>query len=1777
MLSFPGYQTVEVLDVGRDTVLLRAVREADGHRVLVRTVHADYPSARQIAPLRHEFDIARALTADGVLRPLELGERGGRVALIFDDSGGRTLRRLMNDRPIPVAEAIGVALRAALILARVHGEGVVHKDLKPVHLLVEGPRVLLTGFGIASRLERETPAAVNPDALQGTLAYMAPEQTGRMNRRVDHRTDFYALGVVLYEMLVGRLPFEADDPLELVHCHVARAPIPPHRRVPDLDPAISAVVMKLLAKTADERYQSAQGIARDLEACLRAASGGYGLQGFVPGRRDTLAVFHIPQRLYGRQREMEALRAAFERVADGATEVMLVAGRSGVGKSALLREVQRPLTHRHGYFIAGKFDAAERGTPYAALIQAGTDLVRQLLTESAERVAAWGAALREALGPNGQLVVEVIPEIAPIVGPQPPLAPLPPAESLLRTQVAFQAFIQVIARADHPLALVLDDLQWADAATLGLLAGLVTDPRTRHFLVLGAWRDNETPVGHPLHAWIEEIGRDGGTLHAVHLDALGHDDLRAMVSDALRCPPETAAPLAELVERRTGGNPLFVGQLLLALERSGMLRSDGESRQWIYDIEGIGQAGINDDVLAFLVEEVQRLPVATREALCVAACIGSRFSVRILARVRGVPPSLAAVDLWEAVRVGLIMPQGDDYQDLCRDAADDATCAFLHDRVRQAVASLVDEARGRALHLRIGRLLLEGAGDDGLFEIVGHLDEAIDLVTDPDERHRLMELNLRAARRARASAAFEAARGFLATAVGLLPDDAWETSHEPTFHAHLERAEAEYLCGEAEQAARMLDGLRRHTRTRLDHAAICILQIDVRITRNDYRGAVEAALEGIRPFGVHLPEKPGQASILTEMLRVRWAMRGRSVASLLDAPRMTDAERIAVMGILNRVLPPMYVLGYQELMTLAVLKMVRMSLKHGNTADSTFAYAVYAFVLGGGLGDYAAADAFATLALQLTERLDCPQYLGRNHFVVGMYVYAFTRPFADGTRHARDAVRFGQAYGDLNFVNWAAVFSLIVQSSTGWDPLRTTDELWEQFGGFVAWTRNPGLYHAALLYRQVARCLQGATRGPSDLSDDEVDEAASLAVLEDSALVTALAVYHTDKMRLAVIFGDVAAALRHEAAATRHEPGIVASRQWPRLFLFRALAMARAFEHAPRRERARYRRAIRTARDRFHAWSRRCPEAFRAGYYLLQAELARVQGRETEAAAAYPHAAEAAHGSGNMMLEALARELEGSFHGARGHATGARTCRRAAHFAYVRWGAAAKVAQLERQYPELAPIPAPPDALEQTLSGDVAALDLATLLRASQVLAAERALPALLRLLMKFLMENAGAQRAVLLLDRDGRLTVEAEGSVGTRQAALVAGIPLDEATSMVPAAIVRYVARTGEPLVLADAGADGRFAQDPYVTARRVRSVLCAPLAHQGRMSGVVYLENGLASDVFAPRLEVVRVLAAQAAVSIENALLYGTLEGRVAERTEQLHEKNQRLEETLAELRRTQEEVILQRTLAERERRRAEELKVARLEAAQEVLQARQEALAAFLAIASHDLRGPLTLIRRAARLIREDTPPARFLECRRSIETASRRALGLVQSYLDTVQLETDGKICVERAWFHSAQTVRDEVEFQMASLTEERRDEVVLTTRLEASQIYGDADRFRQVVANLMGHALKYAPEKPRVEVSAARCGHVFRFEVRDNGPGVAEADRERLFRPFERVIRQHSGSGLGLWIARALVEAHGGRIGVDSAPDDGSCFWFELPVPTLERYTPASSAVATDAS
>ena len=1507
MIILPGYEISEQIYEGSRTVVYRGKRNQDRQSVIIKIIKDEYPTIEQIARLRQEFTIIQILDFPGIVKAYTLEKYQNSFALILEDFGGQSICQLFAGNKLSLIEFLNLAISLAEALTHIHKAPIIHKDIKPANIVINKSKkqIKLIDFGLASRLEGKTQTISNPNLLEGTLAYMSPEQTGRMNRAIDYRTDFYSLGVTFYEMLTNQLPFTTTDPMELVYCHIAKQPVPP-KEVAEIPQAVSDIVMKLLAKNAEDRYQSAAGLKFDLETCLQQLQTTGKIENFPIGQRDRGNQLLIPQKLYGRETEVQILLDAFGRVSLGATEMMLVSGYSGIGKTSIVHEVHKPIVAARGYFIAGKFDQFKRNIPYAALIQAFQELVRQLLTESSEQIAIWKEKLLNALDNNGQVIIDVIPEVELIIGKQLEVPQLGSSESQNRFNRVFKQFIRVFCQPEHPLVIFLDDLQWADSASLKLIQLLVTDPDNKYLLTIGAYRDNEVSPVHPLIQTIEKIQENETVVNNITIQALALDSVNQLIADTLDASvnSDKIKVFSELLFNKTQGNPFFLTQLLKTLYSENLLVYQVDTDRWEWDIQQIQAIGIADfNIVELVARNIRKLPETTQKSLKLAACIGNQFNLEVLSIVNEESNLATAAHLWEAMQAGLILPLSENYKIPLVFAQEELASIrdlkvdykFLHDRVQQAAYSLIPESEKKATHLKIGQLLLNNTTQqerkDNIFALVNQLNFGTDLLTTHSEKDELAQLNLIAGQKAKAATAYEVAVNYLNIGLELLSQDSWESRYDLTFTFYLEAAEAEYLNANLERAEFLCARPLQQAKTILEKVNLYVLKIKLELAKNQIQSALDTGLQVMEMLGVTLSQSPPQELKIEEL------------ASL---PEMTDPYKLAAMQILILIWPPAC-FGESAIALPILYTMVEISRQYGNSPASIYAYASYGIIVSWQIPDIDFSYQLSQLSLHLLDKLNAKEFNSKIFVCLFVNVQPKKEPFKNTIEPLRQAIYSGLEVGDIEYACHAANFYCSHLFFTG-DYLEDVQEQQKQYIEFIGNFEQKHQFYLAKVIAQLVANLSAQSADRLILIGEFLNEVEIIPYFQKiNNLISMFSVYFAKSM-LCYLFKDYERALEHAITGAKYSIFVQAEIIFTEHnFYYCLILLAQYFQEnsGDESKQQQYLKQVEENQQKMKYWAFHCPMNYQHKYDLVEAEKARVLGQSFSAMEYYDLAIDGAKENGYVQDEALANELAGEFYLALGRQKVARTYLIDAYYAYIRWGAKAKVKDLEERYSELlAPLVGRKNSLTSgrdetivqtrttvtsTSSGSGKELDLSTIIKASQALSGEVNLDKLISNLMQFLLENAGAEKFYFLLPNPaGKWKIEAQC---TGERGQLISKPGTE-NQVIPISLVNYVERTQETLAIDDATTETRFASDPYIIQQRPKSILCSPLINQGKLVGILYLENNLTAGAFTrDRLEVLNIISAQAAISIENARLYQTLEEKVQQRTAQLAQANQEI----------------------------------------------------------------------------------------------------------------------------------------------------------------------------------------------------------------------------------------------------------------------------------------------
>ncbi|MCU0537266.1 MAG: serine/threonine-protein kinase PknK [Hydrococcus sp. Prado102] len=1153
MIALPGIAILAHIYESANSLIYRGRREKDNLPIILKLLKHDNPNPVELVRYQQEYQLTRYLNLEGVIKTYELQKYQNTLVIIFEDFGGESLKYWLTKQTFSLTEFLNIAIKSIEILDKIHHFNVIHKDINPSNLVwnTHTKQLKIIDFGISTRLLQENILLKNPNGLEGTLAYISPEQTGRMNRAIDYRTDFYSLGVTFYELLTNRLPFNSNDPLELVHSHLAKYPLAPHEIDPNIPLAVSKIVMKLLAKTAEERYQSAYGIKADLQNCQAQLEKNSSIAIFDLASQDSCDRFQIPQKLYGRENQIKALLKTFKKVSLGRREIALISGCSGIGKSCLVREIYKPVTNTSGQFISGKFDLLKRHVPYYAIVKAFQQLIEQLLLETQTELKKWCQKILAALGSNGQIIIDIIPEVELIIGKQPNVSELPATESQNRFNLVFQNFIRVFASQEHPLVIFLDDLQWADSATLELLKLIFTDVNTKGLFLIGAYRDNEISEIHPLKLAIAQIQKQGVIVNEISLEPLDVSTITQLIADTLKCDLQSADSLAALVVRKTQGNPFFVKEFFKSLYAEDLLTFNFDAQQWEWDLETIQNQSITDNVVDLMVGKIQKLPQKTQRLLNLAACLGNQFDLKTLAIANRQSPRNTADKLWLAIQSELILqisePNNNELNIVYK---------FAHDRIQQAAYSLIPETLKPAIHLQIGRSLLNSISpqqqEEKIFELVEHMNLGIELLEGQQQRDELAQLNLIAARKAKASTAYQFALTYLKQGLNLLSIDIWKRQYDTALTFYTEAVEVAYLCANIDEMERLTAIVRERAKTILDKLKLDAIAISASVSQNKMLEGVAIALEVLKRLDIELPENPTHDDIAIAYHQTQDLLQGKKPSELAKLAPMTDAKALAAIAILSRTTAAAY-MAVPALYPLIVFKMVGLLATYGNVALSSYIYASYGLLLCGVINDIETGYEFGQLALNLLSQREYGQSKAKTLFIIYHFllhwkenVKATLQPLQSGYLNALES-------GDWEYTGYCG-FTYCLHSYLVGKELVELEATMASYGHVLNNLKQQTVCNYHQIYRQTVLNLLSQADDPCCLIGTAYDESVMLSRHQQASDKTALFYLFVNKLVLCYLFHDRDRAVENANIAKQHLAGATGNVTVPIFYFYDSLA-----------------------------------------------------------------------------------------------------------------------------------------------------------------------------------------------------------------------------------------------------------------------------------------------------------------------------------------------------------------------------------------------------------------------------------------------------------------------------------------------------------------------------------------------------------------------------------------------------------------------------------------------
>ncbi len=1478
-------------------------------KVLDKKTTRNYRLANE---LKKEYEFLKRIDSPWVIKTFGITENKDNVAVQLEDIDGISLKNYMEENSFSISEFFSLAIGITRGLDAIHRESIIHLDINAGNI-IWNPEIgvlKIIDFNIASQFDLKITHLGNPDKLQGTLSYISPEQTGRMNRRVDQRTDLYSMGVTFYEMLTGRLPFPQRIPIEIVYAHLARTPEPPHVVNEQVPKALSDLVMKLMAKNPEERYQAAVGVRYDLEKLHQMdLSDSQLMKEFVLGENDFSGKLQVPEKLYGRETESKQLLDVYQQVCrEGAKEMVLVKGYSGVGKTVLVYEMHKTITRDHGYFVSGKFDQLQRAVPYSAFIQALGRFCEILMTEPLEVLNLWKERIQQAVGNLGKVLTDIIPQLEAIIGRQPDIPEVGSEDAKKRFNYAFQRFIITVSTREHPLVIFIDDLQWADLASLSLLQALMQESQQCFLLFIGAYRDNEVTPAHPLMTTLEDIKKQNARIHHIPVKNLSLENVREWMSDTLNTGSRSlgktqregmnVAPLADLIYSKTQGNAFFTIRFLENLYQEKLLTFNFKTSRWQWDIDQIEKENITDNVVDLLIRKIRTLPEKVQEMLKLSACIGNIFDLEILGIISAGEKEQHPGLLEIAMSEQLVYPlEHERYK-------------FVHDRIHQAAYAMIAEENKKSLHLEIGRLLLKTIDapleltvsetvEKHIFEIANHLNIGVDLIEEEEEKRQLALLNVKAARTAKTSAAYNHGFDYVSAAMRLLPDNCWEQHYDLALAIYNEAVQLACLCHKFQEMEVYIKTLLAFSRESAHKAVAYEYRVMGLTMQSREKEAAQEILTIFDNLGVAVPRTPSMDETMAILGQNHEALKQKGIHAIKDLPQMTDPEKKLVLRLYS-IGASAIALVTPELLPIVTSKMLTLILEYGLSPEVPFILTWYGIVTAK-MEDFLGAYQLGEVSLELLERGGSPETIkARSVFVASSYLIPYKKHYKEACKLLADNYPVSLNVGDIEYACYylATIAQFITETDIDLSTIQEKiDNLMEEIENLNA--RHALAAGLAGVQGAYAACLLGKTPNPTQMDLSGLQEV-------EKNLQAGVDIFYKLKVAfktifLKYLFEDYDSILEDIENAQYNYNLTALHPTYDHVFthFYFPLAYIQLYTRTRnRKKRQEYLELIKKSIDHMEQLAKFGPINYLHKFYIMQAELHRVTGKAKAAAEFYDKAVETAYENEFIHEAAIANELAAKFYEKRKQPKLATLYFMEARNSYAKWGASAKIKQLEEKYPKYLHLSVPTTTLSTgtigSASSDTAGelLDIKSILKATQTLSGEVQLKGLLEKMIHILIENAGAQRSLLIENIDGRLLIQAEGTTDGVSGVLQA-LPVNE-SGKVPISIVNYVARSKQKLVFDNASRSANYSGDPYIQETQTKSLVCFPLLNQGKLSAIIYLENNLVEGAFTPaRVEILNMLASQIAISVENTHLYENLEEKVMFRTIALQRAKEELED--------------------------------------------------------------------------------------------------------------------------------------------------------------------------------------------------------------------------------------------------------------------------------------------
>jgi predicted ATPase/signal transduction histidine kinase len=1731
MINLDGYSVIENIYNSDIVSVYRGIRDSDKKKVIFKTLTHDYPNFENINRLKHEYNITKTFNNKNVIKPLALEKKRNSYIAVYNDIGGISLNNFIKSDVINLELFFKIAILVSEGLGYIHNKNIVHKDINPSNIVYSqiDENVNIIDFSMSSSFSKENQKINYSNRFEGTIDFISPEQTGRMNRGIDYRSDYYSLGVTFYKLLTSQLPFNAVDTVGKIHAHIAKDPLSPTDINSSIPLTVSNIVLKLMNKNAEDRYQSSYGLISDLKNCLKQWLKNRSIVPFHVGMNDVKDKFKIPQKLYGREKEVSLISNGFERISYGKTEVTLIAGYSGVGKTSLVNEIHKSIVQKRGYFVSGKSDKLKRDIPLGSLIQAFRKLMQQILTEEHELIDSIKYQLIRSLKKNVRLIIEVIPELELIVGKYPEVEELPVADSKNRFIRVFENFIKVFANNQSPLVIFIDDLQWVDSATINFISTHLLDNGSRYIYLIGAYRDNEVDNAHPLQKMFKEFEKSQLKINYINLKPLNQIQVKLIIDDTLNSSSSDSYELSKLVYRKTDGNPFFVNEFLKNLNYKKFITYDYSNGSWDWDLNSINSESITDNVVDLMVNKIKRLPKKIQETIKIASCIGSRFSLYLLSKTTGKSKIETSELLVSGINEGLIYPENNaEYLEylkggFIKEEDDfDITYKFFHDRIQQAANLLLDSNRKKRIHLKIGEQLSSNNNyeEDEVFTIVNHLNISRYIVDDNTRKHNIARLNLIACRKAKKSAAYDQALNYARIGISLFGDEDWGTNYSNVFSLHMELFECEYLNSNFDEAERLFEILIQKAGTGHERADVYMHKMTICGSLAENKEVIRLGILGLREMGANINMKNSYFKLIFQLFNVSFLLFKENRESILNKNNINDPVLEKKMLFFSKMVISSYFVN-KKLLVHLILKIIKSSLKNGNSKFSAYAYTTYGGLIQVFLGRLKGGYELADIALKLEENFSDPSLKIRIYGTFGAFISHWRRHVDENNSYLQTAFHLALECGDFVFAGYLTSWIMYGNVLKG-ENLENIKIQCEEYNEFLKRIKDPNDMNMHLNIQYA-----------NNLTDTELkyikfeDE----TYKKDNYLGTRnkiiISYYYLLKIKACYILGFIDEGMKYVIKSESIRNDTFGLLQIVEHNFYNSLYLLSQYEKPSGFSKRKTLKRVKKNQRALKKWSNNCEENNFHKYLLIEAEISRVKGKVKKAEILYERSIYSASKNRFLQNEGIANELAAKFYLNQKRESLAKLHINEAYFAFLKWGANRKLKSLQAEYPgflgNVNKEVLDDKSITMSESDFTVTIDMATVMKATQALSEEIIFDKLIDKLMSLVIENAGAHRGFLILKENNKFVITAHIDDENK---ISNGIRFENCDK-ISSAVINYVIRTRENLVLENASLDNTFIYDSYIREKKPKSLLCIPILYNSRFTGVLYLENNRVQGAFTEnRVEVLKILSSQAAISLENASIYSklkdlnrNLEQKVNERTKELSLKNEELEQIVS-------------TAKEKN----------------EFTENRSHEKIEFFDYLSSEVLNPMNSIINITESAIKNSDPEKTLNYLKNIKFSGSYLKDLLNQIIEYSKIKA-GKNTLNNEPFDIKKIVETRVSYY-ANQALQKNIKVSLQYKDTIPQfLIGDSKRLDQVLDNILSNSLKFTDEGSiKLTLSIVENFNnslKIKFDIADTGIGIDNDSIDNVFESFNQkdisVTKKYDGTGLGLAISKEIVEMMGGTI------------------------------------